>query len=263
MKHLLLLLSLATFVAGCRKPLPSPDYIEASGKFSSLVAVKADDAFESPEMDGVVEQLGRVREKSSDYAAARALLEKISAERVRVAAEKVTAAKLMNPPPAPVNFPTLPPPVAPVAQPPPKPVEDPFAVVRGAAWEPIANKFIGCMVSVGTVNVRGVDTTVNRMTEGFELYDSANCRERLPTMVKSMVLVENGKIIQINARADVRVESRPAPGAPIPGAQAPVAPPAGTPGEEQPPAPVRGPPGAPGAGTPGAPPPPNQPAAVR
>ena len=231
MHRLLLLLSLVVISPGCRKPLPSPDFIEASGKYTDLVATLSDDAYASAEMEGVVGQLGRVPPKSSDYAAAQALGSRITAERARIAAEKLAVANLLNGPrPAPV-FPTL---TAPAAQA-PEPVAavvvaapvDPFAVVRGATWAPIAQKFFGCVLSAGPVSLTSGDAGASQQTEAFELHDSPTCRSRVPALTNNLALVAEGKIVLISPRSNLvtTVVAAPPPApviAPAPVADEPV-----------------------------------------
>ena len=62
-RPIVLLFAVAALASGCRKPLPSPDYIEASNRYTNIIAVQGDDAYTSGALDGVIAQLGRVPEK--------------------------------------------------------------------------------------------------------------------------------------------------------------------------------------------------------
>ena len=219
----LLLLALLGAVAGCRKPLPSPDFIEASGAYTDLVAVRGDDSYTAPEMDAIVTQLGRVPEKSKDFTAARSLLDTISKERVRIAAVKAAALAVLNAPVPPPNFPPLPvAPPEPTAPPAPPAPADPFAVVVGADWPTLEKKFVGCMVSRGSITLTNPDGGGARDTEGFELSESPDCRTRVPALATSLAIVQNGKIVLLAPKTMIVSTAVPAPVAPV---APPVAPP--------------------------------------
>ena len=200
MNRILLLLMIAGLASGCRKPLPSPDFIEASGRYTNLLALNGDDAYGTAEMAAVVTQLGRVTEKSSDFAAATALVTKIAAETTRAAADKEARDKLAHPPVAPPNFPTLavavqePEPIVPVVK---KEPEDPYAVVIGAAWPPLATRFVGCIVPRGPLTLTRPDGGEAKQTEMFELADKPDCRQRIPALVANLSVVYEGKILNI------------------------------------------------------------------
>ncbi len=193
-RPLALLLAVVALVSSCRKPLPSPDYIEASNHYTNLVALQGDDAYASSAMTEVLAQLARVPEKSSDHSAAVALTATIAAERARIAlaATKVAVAA---PPPANPVFPSF----APVAAPQePVAAAAPDAAVselsRGADFDALQRKYVGCMVSRGAIKMIGPDGGQSA-TEGFDLHDSASCRTRLPTFgMDNVLVVQAGKI---------------------------------------------------------------------
>ena len=219
MNRIPLLLTIASLVTGCHKPLPSPDFIEASGRYTDLVAMQADAAFATPQMDEVVAQLGRVKERSSDYPRAHTLIDTIARERARIEAARVANAKLLEKPTGAPTFPTLnrPPPhveeaVVAAEQ---KPAGDPFAVVTGAAWLPLQQKFVGCFVSRGPVTLSSADGGNRRETESFELA-SPDCAARVPALATSVALVMEGKIVTIAPKSSVVTTVLPAPaGAPV------------------------------------------------
>ncbi len=215
-RSLLLSFALLTLSSGCRKPLPSPDYAEASNRYSTLLAVHGDDAFARPEMDALVAQLGRVPEKSRDFAAAQALTAKIAAERARVAANnKVDPAR----PAAPVVFPAFNTP-PPVEQRPALEVAAPDAAAnelrQGADFSALQVKFPGCMTSRGQVTMFGPDGGTTE-TEGFELNESLSCKSRLPTFTPSNVLlIASGKVLFQMPKAALNTITTLVDGGPVP-----------------------------------------------
>ena len=215
MNRILLLIALALLSSGCRKALPSPDYIEASNRYTSLLVLHGDDAFSRPEMDEVNAQLGRVLPKSSDYTAAQALIATIASERQRVATASAKAA-IVAPTPTPV-FPDLPQArveqqvVEEVAKPPP--TTDEFG--RGALFAPLVAKYPGCLLSTGSITLLSSDGGSND-AEGFELHDSAHCRTRIPVLVAAVALVQDGKIAQLSPRSALKVTAALEDGGSVP-----------------------------------------------
>ena len=187
------MLAVAALVSGCRKPLPSPDYIEASNHYASLLVVKGDDAYGSAAMDEVVSQLGRVSAKSSDYTAAQTLLATIATERARVAeGSKVVAAA----PPSAVVFPAF----APVVVPDEPVVVEAVApdagvneLARGADFGSLQRKYVGCLISRGPIKMIANDGGQSD-TEGFDVHESASCRSRLAGVGSNVLVVQGGKI---------------------------------------------------------------------
>lgn len=205
MNRLFLLIALVLAASSCRKPMPSPDYIEASNRYTSLLALHGDDAFARPEMDEVNAQLGRVTQKSSDYARAIALIATIGTERARVAAAAAQAAVVPTQP-APV-FPDFP----------KAPVEAPAAVVeaprapdapvselsRGADFAALNSRYPGCLLPLGPIALtRGDGGTAEN--DGYGLHDSAHCRTKLPGMASSVLLVTGGKIAAMMPAAGMK-----------------------------------------------------------
>ena len=211
---LLLLVTLAAALCGCRKPLPSPDFIAASSEYSNVVATQGNDGYFLPDMEEVLARLARVSEKSSDYAAARALIETIAKERARITADKAAAAKLFN---TPVPMPSAPQ----AAAPPPEPEaalpaaavakapEDSFA--RGASWAPLQAKFFGCIIPSGTISLSALDGGAPTDLDAFELYDSADCRKKIPALVQSVALIQDGRIKQLSPKSAIKQVEAPAP----------------------------------------------------
>ena len=171
----------------------SPDFIEASSHHTDLLALQGDEAYSSPAMDGVTAQLGRVPVKSSDYNASVALLATIASERARIAAAAAKGA-VQPPPPAAPTFPAF----ANSAATDPKAAAAPAPAVvdelaRGADFAALQARYVGCLLSQGTISMLGPDGGTSQM-EGFGLHDSASCRSRIPDLGTHVVLVQAGKI---------------------------------------------------------------------
>jgi hypothetical protein len=211
----LLLLSLAALASGCRKPMPSPDYTEASNRYTSLLALHGDDAYGKPEMDQLVAQLGRVPENSKDHGAAVTLAATIAAERARIAAFRNAVAP---PPPAAPTFPEF-------AKPPPV-VEAPVAVVdaglvandlvRGADFGAIQRKYVGCLNATGPIKMQGPDGGLSQ-GEGYEIHDSASCKSRMSAMGQNVLVVENGKVAWLMPKSSLTTVMTLEDGGKIPG----------------------------------------------
>ncbi len=203
-RTLLLLLAAAALVTGCRKPLPSSDYIEASNRYTDLLAVQGDAAYASNSMDEVVAQLQRVSPKSSDHAAALALVATIGVERARLASE---GAKRSSPS-VPEAAPTFPAFAAIDSRQPQEVVVVPDAAVselaRGADFGALQRKYVGCLLSNGPITIVAPDGGGSE-AEGFELHDSDSCRSRLPEFGPSVLIVQAGKIAYLMPRSAVRL----------------------------------------------------------
>lgn len=200
MTRLLLgLLAVAALGGGCRKPLPSPDYIEASNRYTSLIAVQGEQAYSSPAMDEVTAQLQRVPNKSSDYPAAVALIATIAAERARVTGHPTEGVATTSG--SAVTFPSF----AAVEQ--RKVEETPDAaaneLARGADFGALERKYVGCLLSGGEVTLLGTDGGTSQ-AEGFQIHDSPSCKSRLPGVGANLVLVQAGKILHLVPMSAVR-----------------------------------------------------------
>jgi hypothetical protein len=213
-RPILLLLAVAALASGCRKPMPSPDYIEASNRYTNLLAVEGDDAYGSDAMDEVVSQLTRVSPKSSDHTAAVALIATISSERARLLAEA------SKPPPAAAAEPVFPS-FAPVAK-----AEEPEVVeevadaavnelARGADFAFLQRKYVGCLVSRGLIAMVSPDGGIAD-TEGFELHDSASCRSRLAGIGPNVLVVQAGKVAYVLPKSSFKTVETLADGGTLP-----------------------------------------------
>ncbi len=88
--------ALVLLAQGCNRHKPSPEYEEASGSYSNLVARLGDDAYADAEMDRIEGLLAKVPPASSDAKAASDLTATIASERKRVAAEAAAHQKALD-----------------------------------------------------------------------------------------------------------------------------------------------------------------------
>ena len=216
-RSILLLLALVALGSGCRKPLPSPDYIEASNHYTSLLAVQGDEAYSAPAMDEVIAQLGRVSPKSSDYGAAVTLIATIAQERGRVAAAAEALKVAAAVPPSNPTFPSFPPVAAAeqavAAAPTPDAAVNELAI--GADFNALQAKYVGCLLPQGTIKIASAKG-ITSDTEGYELHDSASCRSRIPGLGTNVLLVRAGKIAFIFPKSALRVTTTLEDGGPVP-----------------------------------------------
>jgi hypothetical protein len=196
----------AVGAVGCKKPQPSVDYAEAESLFSTLYASKLDDAYLDPQMAKIEELLGKVPANSRDQAAAAELLRKITTERARVTAEnaarKATIDEALKP--MAVAFDSTPLAPVPKDEPPPDAGDETPAVDAGAtqpetgmSTAEFQRKFSGCF-SQGT----SVELVGHGLCETYELKDISNCRDRHPGYAAMLVVVGDGKILTLAAKAD-------------------------------------------------------------
>lgn len=195
-------------LAGCRKPGPSPQYAEAQGSYDIAIARMGDDAFFDPEMERIKTLLSQVSPKSTDVAAAQALRAKIDTETARAKKERedrAAGAAAMNRPLR-VDVPPLPvePAPQPAAAPPPvnvDPVVDAGeggpSFAAGAPFQPVQAKFGTCLQQNGELRIQG-DGPRGGVVTRYDLKDLQGCINSLPQLKGSMLLVRDGKIVQIS-----------------------------------------------------------------
>lgn len=92
---LLLLAAVGLALNGCRKQaFPDPHYERASRTYQALFSTSLDDSYADPKMDGVLFDLRKVDEASSDAEPARALVRVIEEGRVKLANDRAAREKL-------------------------------------------------------------------------------------------------------------------------------------------------------------------------
>lgn len=213
-----LILVVAVSSVGCRKPLASPDYIAASNRYTSLLALHGDSAYAQPEMAEVLGQLGRVPPRSSDYAKAQELIARINADQQRAMAEEAKNLLALNvAPPAP-NFPPLPPPSAPGAETGggAAPVDAGAPrLAAGADFAKLEALYPRCFVAKGPITAVESDGGATQV-EGYELDDTAGCRAKLPELMPNVLLVRDGKVTHLLPKNTMKVTTTYADGGSVP-----------------------------------------------
>lgn len=224
----------------CRKPKPSLEYMEASGRYTTLLAEQGDDAFEDPEMARLEALLRSVPADSLDAQAAAQLLATIAAERKRLADVAAAKQKALDAPPAAVTFdaPQAPPERAPEGAP---DAGAPTELKTGMTIEDVRKVSDNCFASSGPLKVRNPDRSEGT-AEMYERVDSTRCRERYGKYEGRFLLFRDGKLFgdyEKSALAPMNVvPAQPPAPAPAPPPPAPVV----EPGGDKPPTPLPPPP---------------------
>jgi len=223
-------------VAGCHKPKPSLEYIEASGRYTSLTAELGDDAYADAEMTRLEDLLHKVPADSLDAQKAAELLATIAGERkahrrrgrrqregaspgrcgrVRRAAGR-TPAEAASPDGGPSN-----------------------ELTRGMSVDEMRRTTDNCFSSSGPMKVRNADKAITD-AEMFERVDSTRCRERFAKYEGRFLVFKDGHLFGDYEKAALAPLNVPGqqPPAPQPTPPAPVV----EPGGDQPPTPQQPPP---------------------
>jgi hypothetical protein len=243
--------ALALSSAACRRPKSSPEYVEASGAYSTLVAKLGDDAYADPEMARIEGLLDKVEADSLDAQAASQLKGTIAAERKRVqeeAAEHQAALDSVAKGTPPDDSPRA-------ASPPPEAAAaadagQTDALTTGMSVDEARKVTDNCIEFSQTIRVRAVDRTESD-AQAWALRDLNSCKDRFPRYVGQVLVFQDGKYLSNFDRGAVRqelvdagVRTTPAPQAPAPPPGAPQYPgtpqpgaPLPSPGEQTGPAP--------------------------
>lgn len=203
MKHLILCgLAMLLLTAGCRKPKPSVEYLQARGQYDVLVAKEGDDAYFLPEMTAIEGLLKQVPADSLDYAAAQGLEKEIVAKRTEVQDERDRRAKELEEANKPAVFANDSRPAVPQAPTEPVAGSDPKNAMPkvGMSVGDFERQFGGCFSP-------GPQITLSETQEKVGTYvmkDITNCRERHPTMVESMVVIKDNKVLSNSSRKEMK-----------------------------------------------------------
>jgi hypothetical protein len=103
-KILLTLSACLSFGLACKKPAPSPQYGQASERWSALYREKFEDAYLDPEVDEILGLLGRVDDKSLDARFAKELTGRLQRGRDEARARAADREKLLSEARAPTTF---------------------------------------------------------------------------------------------------------------------------------------------------------------
>lgn len=213
-------LVLALGTSGCRRgpAPPSPEYEQASRRWTSLYGQKLDSAYLDPATGEIEALLQRVPADSVDSAASQDLLRRIQEGRARMqaAAEEqqravASAQTVPTTDPSQTNIPRREEPraEAPVdAGPGDAGMDGPQ--VGTPASELVAG-FRGCFRRSTPVTVEG-----RGMREGWELSDRASCRLEFPSHADTLVLIEDGRVLALLPRSAMRTVQRYADGGVVP-----------------------------------------------
>jgi hypothetical protein len=195
----------ALLLLACHKPRPSPEYTEASGSYTTLLAEMGDDAFADERMARIEALLQKVPQDSLDAQGARELQGRINAERNRVQAEAVAQQKalekLNHPPPTPDSPSALG--TSAVEAKPEVPDAGGAAadLKRGMTVEEMRTQSGDCFNSQGALKVRGPGGTEDG--EMFVLRDIATCTNKYPQYRDRTLVFTGGRLLGPYDKADM------------------------------------------------------------
>lgn len=209
------------FVAGCsRSPAPpSPEFEQASRRWSALYAQKLDDAYLDPSIGEIEAQLQRVPADSVDSVASQDLLQRIQAGRTRMQAAQedqrravANAGKLPTLDPSSTNFPS---PAEPVAAEPADAGPEDAGVIAGPQMGTPASQLVAGFEGCFT---RGTPVTVEErgMRDTWQLSDRASCQLGYPTHRDSVLVIEDGRVLALLPKSAMRTVRRYEDGGTVP-----------------------------------------------
>ncbi|RKH24799.1 hypothetical protein D7X75_31310 [Corallococcus sp. CA031C] len=202
--------------SGCRRAPapPSPEYEQATKRWSSLYAQKLDGAYLDPATGEIEALLQRVPADSVDSVAAQDLLRRIDEGRTRMMAAAAEQQRAVESAQA---LPTSDPSHTGIAQPEALPSEAPVDAGLGDAGmvgpqvgtpaSELVSGFRGCFQRAMPVQVEG-----RGMREGWKLSDRASCRLEFPSHADTMVLIEDGRVLALLPTSEMRTVQRYADG---------------------------------------------------
>ena len=204
MRTLLIVLSTTLAVslgAGCRRGgAPSPEYAEASGLHDHLLAeLDGDEAYGDPKMQQVEALLAKVRDDSSDKAAATALAEKIRAGKERLQKSRESAPAQGNADVA-AQFKWGLDKPGDQAQAAEAPDAGPSQPATDMALSEFRSRFSGCFEEGPRLLVSGVG-----MRDTYQLKAIASCRDRHPAFDQLFVLIDQEKVSGFAQRTGARM----------------------------------------------------------
>jgi len=207
-------------LGACRKPKPSPEFNEAQGKYSSLVAELGDSAFSDDRMTAVEELLAKVPRDSLDAIAAAELQQKINAERKRITEEAAAHEKAMANALAPPNVDWPRTPEATKEEPVAVPDAGPAELAVGISVDEMRKQSGDCFNSAGSLKLRR--SAVDEMAEMWERREVAGCPQKYPQYSGKILVFVGGKLAGSYDRAALKQETppdqaKPPQPAPVPG----------------------------------------------
>jgi len=198
--------------AACRKPKPSPAFLEARGAYTTLIAELGDDAYAEPQMQQIEDVLKTVPSDSADAQAAQDLLAKIASERKRIdderaAREKALASALAPTPPDNSPRPTESPEPAAAAV----DAGTPSEFATGMSLEDVRRVSQGCFSFSGPLQLRNADGTESP-AEVYERMDSTVCNSRYARYSDRFLVFKENKLVGDFAKSSFINVKAPAAG---------------------------------------------------
>ncbi|MCY1033107.1 hypothetical protein OV207_16680 [Corallococcus sp. BB11-1] len=184
--------------SGCRRSPapPSPEYEQATKRWSSLYAQKLDDAYLDPATGEIEALLQRVPADSVDSVAAQDLLRRIEEGRARMmsaAAEQQRAVESAQ------TLPTTDPSQTGIPQQQALPPEEDAGVDAGMAGPQVGSLaselvsgYRGCFQRAMPLQVEG-----RGVREGWKLSERPSCQLEFPSHADTMVLIEDGRVLAL------------------------------------------------------------------
>ncbi|WP_223632151.1 hypothetical protein [Corallococcus sp. EGB] len=209
------------FVAGCsRSPAPpSPEFEQASRRWTALYAQKLDEAYLDPSIGEIEAQLQRVPADSVDAAASQSLLQRIQEGRTRMQAAReeqrravASARTLPTMDPSQTNIPRPPEPEA--AEPADAGLGDAGVVAgpqMGTPASELVAGFEGCFTRSTPVTVEG-----RGMRDTWQLSDRASCQLGYPSHRDSVLVIEDGRVLALLPKSAMRTVRRYEDGGTVP-----------------------------------------------
>lgn len=214
-------LAVFLFAAGCsRSPAPpSPEFEQASRRWTALYAQKLDDAYLDPSIGEIEAQLQRVPADSVDSLASQSLLQRIQEGRTRMQAAQeeqrravASASALPTIDPSSTDFPRQAEPVA--AEPVDAGPADAGVIAgpqTGTPASELVAGFEGCFTRGTAVTVEG-----RGMRDTWQLSDRASCQLGYPSHRDSVLVVEDGRVLALLPKSAVRTVRRYEDGGTVP-----------------------------------------------
>ncbi|NOK17468.1 hypothetical protein [Corallococcus carmarthensis] len=197
------------FVSGCsRAPAPpSPEFEQASHRWTALYAQKLDGAYLDPSIGEIEAQLQRVPADSVDAAASQSLLQRIQEGRTRMQAAQeekrravANARTLPTQDPSQTNYPR--PPERQAAEPVDAGLGDAGVIAgpqTGTPASELVAGFRGCFTRSVPITVEG-----RGMRDTWQLSDRASCQLEFPTHRDTALLIEDGRVLALLPKSAVR-----------------------------------------------------------
>ncbi|GMT99315.1 hypothetical protein KH5H1_34340 [Corallococcus caeni] len=209
------------FVSGCsRAPAPpSPEFEQASRRWTALYAQKLDEAYLDPSIGEIEAQLQRVPSDSVDSAASQSLLQRIQQGRTRMQAAQeekrravANARTVPTLDPSSTNIPRRPEPEA--AEPADAGLGDAGVIAgpqMGTPASELVAGFQGCFTRSMPVTVEG-----RGMRDTWQLSDRASCQLEYPSHRDTSLVIEDGRVLALLPRSAMRTVRRYEDGGTVP-----------------------------------------------